>query len=983
MSDVPKAQNVTSDSAIAAEISNISAEYDAACDASGEGGSPPAPETYLARVAAAHRETLRSVLEEILEKRKNRQTIREATTRATADLADETAKPETPSTHGGTIRDPRGSPQNGEEAPAPTILQTAAPRSDATPVDSKLLDADFSLNEQVRHASPALIHVPGYEIVGELGRGGMGVVYKARQVGLNRQVALKMVLAGVHAGPPQLARFQAEAEAVAGLQHPNIVQIYEVGRRDGLPYFSLEFVDGGSLLDKVHRQPQPPRDAAHLIETLARAMYYAHQRGIIHRDLKPANVLLTANGIPKITDFGLAKRLESSSGHTASGTIIGTPSYMAPEQAGGEIRKIGPAADIYALGAILYELLTGRPPFEAATAMETLRCVIDEEAAPPSRLQPNISADLETICLKCLQKDSGKRYGTAEQLAEDLRRFLSGEPILARPITGPERFWRWCKRNPRTGALAGSVALLLVLVTCVSTYSYFTIRAEKAATEEQRELAENSARLEKLQRGIAEAAEKKAQEQAKIAGEQRTLALNTLYGMITKFEEKLHDKEEMSDLRKELLEMAMQGLNQVSRSVENAALADRSMGLALQRVGDYYYQMGRTEEALKQVNLSLDIFRKLEREEPQNDWLPWNSAISYDALARITRELKGDPAAARNFLEKSMRLREKLLASPRSAGPPQAVRRDALVVSYDKLANLSDLIGDMTEAKNYALKALEPSQAILAANPGDFHAKQTLTNAYYYLGKVSAHRGDVAAGRKYFQKCLEMWQAFCKAEPTNGTAKMKLGWVYDVTGDLEAEYRRAKEALEFYLKGHDIHQAMYKKEPQNAELQWYLAYSNYRLATARRMGGDLAGAQKDDRESLSLRELLAKTDPNNFQRIEELMISRARCGNYREAARAAADLRKRAARDASVLVSVACCYGACIRAVHEKADGDGARSAQAADLCRTYTALAVDSVKQAVTLGYQDAFALEHHPDLESLQSDAHYKSVLAQLKQP
>ena len=252
--------------------------------------------------------------------------------------------------------------------------------------------------------------VPGYEIVGELGRGGMGVVYKARQRGLNRWVALKMVLAGAHAGPSQLARFQTEAEAVARLQHPNIVQIYDVGELDGLPYFSLEYIDGLSLDQKIHRQPQPPREAAHLIETLARAMDYAHENGIIHRDLKPANVLMTSDGKPKITDFGLAKRLEEDSSQTKSGTLMGTPSYMAPEQARGEIKEVGPLADVYSLGAMLYELLTGRPPFLASSAMDTIMQVTRDEAMAPTRIVPGTPRDIETICMKCLQKESDKRY---------------------------------------------------------------------------------------------------------------------------------------------------------------------------------------------------------------------------------------------------------------------------------------------------------------------------------------------------------------------------------------------------------------------------------------------------------------------------------------------------------------------------------------------------------------------------------------------
>jgi tetratricopeptide (TPR) repeat protein len=331
--------------------------------------------------------------------------------------------------------------------------------------------------------------IEGYEVLGELGRGGMGVVYKARQTGLNRLVALKMVIAGDHAGEGQLERFRIEGEAVASLQHPNIVQIFEVGKRDGLPFFSLEFVDGGSLAQKIAGKPQPEQKAAATLEALARAMAVAHQQGIIHRDLKPANVLLTLNGTPKITDFGLAKRLESDSQQTRSGTLMGTPSYMAPEQARGETHAIGPASDIYALGAMLYELLTGRPPFQGATMMDTLDQVCRQEPVPPRRLVPKLSRDLETICLKCLQKEAHKRYANAGELADDLHRFLEHEPIKARPVGPAERAWRWCRRNPRVAVLSGVVLALLGLVTAGAIAMGLRLNREREAIAETRKLA--------------------------------------------------------------------------------------------------------------------------------------------------------------------------------------------------------------------------------------------------------------------------------------------------------------------------------------------------------------------------------------------------------------------------------------------------------------------------------------------------------------
>jgi serine/threonine-protein kinase len=313
--------------------------------------------------------------------------------------------------------------------------------------------------------------VPGYEIVAELGRGGMGVVYQARQCSLKRPVALKMILAGLHTDSTARVRFRTEAEAVARLQHANIVQIYEVGEHAGRPFLCLEYVDGGSLLRKAAGTPQPEREAARLVETLARAVHYTHQHGILHRDLKPTNVLLTADGTPKITDFGLAKILDAGAGPTRSETLLGTPSYMAPEQAASDPKKVGAPADVYSLGAILYELLTGRAPFQGATPLAALEQVRTQEPVPPRRLRRSVSVDLETICLKCLEKEPGQRYPSAEALADDLKRFLEGQPIQARPAPVWQRLWRSARRHPALVAFTlGGVAFVCLLL---AAWSYF------------------------------------------------------------------------------------------------------------------------------------------------------------------------------------------------------------------------------------------------------------------------------------------------------------------------------------------------------------------------------------------------------------------------------------------------------------------------------------------------------------------------------
>jgi WD40 repeat protein/tRNA A-37 threonylcarbamoyl transferase component Bud32 len=354
-----------------------------------------------------------------------------------------------------------------------------------------------TFSSQVQEVPGKAPELPGYELLERLGHGGMGVVYKARQKSLGRTVALKMVLAGAHASPEELARFRREAEAVAKLAHPNIVQIHEIGEHAGLPFLSLELVAGGALDKRLGGAPQPARDAASLIETLARAVHHAHLQNVVHRDLKPANILMTDSGIAKITDFGLA-RLGAGSGQTQSGDILGTPSYMAPEQAAGRSSAIGPATDVYALGATLYELLTGRPPFRAESPLHTLRLVMDQEPVSPSRLQPGIPHDLVIICLKSLEKAPSRRYSSAEDLADDLRRFLDGRPILARETPAWERLLKWSRRRPALAALAAvsAAAVLLIVLynlwlqSALSDATHQRGAAQKALEERRRQLVQ-------------------------------------------------------------------------------------------------------------------------------------------------------------------------------------------------------------------------------------------------------------------------------------------------------------------------------------------------------------------------------------------------------------------------------------------------------------------------------------------------------------
>ncbi len=345
------------------------------------------------------------------------------------------------------------------------------------PIESTRRDVGPTLLDQ----EIELPSIDGYRVEMILGRGGMGVVFKALHLKLNRPVALKMLLAGDYAGPMELIRFRREAEAVATLRHPHIVQVHDVGEHAGRPYFTMEFAEAGTLAQKLAHSPLPSRQAAELIASLAAAVQFAHKCGIIHRDLKPANILLTSDGEPKIADFGLARSIDGAKELTLAGARIGTPSYMAPEQAQGKSKLIGPGVDIYALGAILYEMLTGRPPFEGTSAAEIERKSLTEDPVSPKKLNPKTPRDLETICLKCLQKNPGRRYGSAQDLADDLHRFLDGKPVVARPVGLAERALKWALRRPGLAAL--SLALTLVLFAALA----LTVRMQREEAARQLE----------------------------------------------------------------------------------------------------------------------------------------------------------------------------------------------------------------------------------------------------------------------------------------------------------------------------------------------------------------------------------------------------------------------------------------------------------------------------------------------------------------
>ncbi len=826
-------------------------------------------------------------------------------------------------------------------------------------------------------------YVSGYDILGELGRGGMGVVYKARQRKLNRLVALKMVLAGGHAGPEQLARFQIEAQAVAALQHPNIVQIYEVGESDSLPHFSLEYVDGAPLDKALAGKPQVPKDAARLLETLSHAMHFAHQHGIVHRDLKPANILVSSEGVPKITDFGLAKQLEGDSSQTKEGALMGTPSYMAPEQARGEFKDLGPAADVYSLGAMLYEMLVGRPPFLGATPFETIFQVIKEEPVPPSRLIPKLPQDIETICLKCLQKEPSKRYATAELLAEDCRRFVSGEPILSRPISPVERLWRWCRRNPRVAGLIATVASLLVVVAIGSTVSALTIAQERNQKEEQRQQAvdarieaEAASRIAEEQTVIAVAAKKEADDNATVATAQSSLALDTMNILVDKVQKQLEDAPRTQKLKRELLETAMEGLKAVSKAGEGSKSIEATILIAHMKMGNMFRQLGATEEAMKEFAAANAIARRRATDNPDSDFSQLNLASVLMNQGDMTQEHRRDMDAALELYRESLTIWQSLLTNPQSPEGPRRPDPDTIKQQLSE-ANTRVAItllrqGDPAGSMPFLQKAIEIRRELVEVYPEEESLRMDLARSYNAVGEVSFLLGDIGQARIYYDDCLALRESMVKASPDNLRLQNELAEACANYGDLCLRNGDNDAAASHFGRCLELFQKLQHDDDQNVDYQFSVASAFYRFGSLAERRGDTATATDNFTRCLELREKMATADPSNDARQMELMLALAHCGNHTRAAEIAETIRA-GKSDPELLFEVARCYAQCAAAVR-------VADAPKAD---TYAAQAIQALGEAIDDGYGDKVAFRTDPDLDPIRGLAGYEALAPRLEKP
>jgi serine/threonine-protein kinase len=762
------------------------------------------------------------------------------------------------------------------------------------PSASHLERGQANLNQRITAIPTAVPVKPpprigDYEILGELGRGGMGVVYKASQAALGRLVALKMVLEG-RVGPEALTRFRAEAVAVARLKHPNIVQIYDVGAEQGRPYFSLEFVDGGSLAQQIAGQPQPTRHAAQVIETLARAMDYAHQQGIVHRDLKPGNILLASDGTPKITDFGLAKHLESTDSDTKTGAILGTPSYIAPEQAVAK-KDVGPPADIYALGAILYEMLTGRPPFKGETPMDTMLQVVSDEVVPPTLLNMKVPRDLETICLRCLQKEPAKRYRSAGALADDLHRFQAGEAITARPVGTGERFWRWCRRRPAVAALLLTVMLVTGFGMAGVFWQWRRAEANFAEAVEQRQRAEALLKAVSTERDRA----RKDYEQAR-------QIVDDFFVKIS--DDNMRRVPGMQAVRKEFLEAALRYYQGFLHQHADDASLRTLLAETHYNVGKVALEIGKLTDAEKAFRKALGVYKELLAAQPADRKLKRATATCWIGLARTQARLQRNAEAADLYaragtlmeelvrtatvkdegledllfvydgigqLRRSEEKRTEALAAYEKGRTllHQLMQSEATSTRQWKLAifckNCGELYADLRQpdkaraALREALALLEP---LARGNPQRADLQAHLALLYVPLAQLAHDEGKTDEMFAHLDHARQILERVARENPAVASFRADLAATVMTIGEMQLEKKQAAEAIRMFDQARTLREGLCREEPTAPRYQELLAAACVLCGRARVANGQVVEARACYAQAQTVQEQLVRNHPD-------------------------------------------------------------------------------------------------------------------------
>ncbi len=728
-----------------------------------------------------------------------------------------------------------------------------------------------------------------YEILDEVGSGGMGVVYKARQAKLRKIVAVKMIRTGELARPREVQRFQAEARAAAKLDHPGIVSVHEVGVHEGHYYYTMDFVGGGSL-SQLHRdEPIAAQRSAELVKQLAEAMFYAHSQGIVHRDLKPANILLTTTGVPRITDFGLAKRLwndedSAEASMTETGQVLGTAGYMSPEQAAGQTRMVGPAADIYALGAILYAMLTTRAPFIGESAEATIRQVIHNEPIAPHVLNGSIPRDLETICLKCLAKEPHKRYGTAQLLAEDLQRFLEGRPVLARPVSRPARAWRWCRRNPVIAALATSVVILLIVGSAISTtLAIIASNNAELAIQQTDIVTKKSKELESTIRDL-DTARKEAEQNEKVAREQSQLALKSLESVIFDIQRSLENAPGTGELRRSLLQTALAQLRKVSESFVTRPAIDRSTVAALHDLGDVFLKIGASPEiggdgpsaeATKVYQRALDISQQLAVKSPKDATAQRELARSYGKLGDA-RVQSGQVAEAIKLYQQGFTIANDLA---NQAGPGVSQALGDLAAWHARLGDLQLREGQVRKALDSYQQGAIVSERWAEAYPNDPEAQRTMADWYARVGDGQLQAGEMDDAIKSYQKSTASSRKFLAENPHDYLTQLGLSSVYPRLTHVLLETGDVAGAMESSRQGLDICLSLEKSDPKNVMIRRDLARAHVIRANAQLKAKEVNAALESYNTGLKVIKELAESDPTDADAQRGLSITYERLGD--------------------------------------------------------------------------------------------------------
>jgi eukaryotic-like serine/threonine-protein kinase len=759
------------------------------------------------------------------------------------------------------------------ETPAPDEFTALTGRDDEMPPPPRPLpDAVAQMAAGLlvapERAGPAgLPVVAGYEILAPLGYGGMGLVYQARQVESGRVVALKMILGGAHARPGDLARFRAEAGAVARLAHPHIVQIYEVGEQGGWAHFALEFVPGGSLARQLAGRPQPATPSARLVEAVARAMAYAHERGVVHRDLKPANILLTADGTPKVTDFGLAKRLDlepgtsPSRGRTRTGDVLGTPSYMAPEQTSGRPEEVGPAADVYALGAILYECLTGRPPFQAATPLDTLLQVRGEDPVPPRRLVPSVPRDLDTICLKCLQKEPRRRYPSAAALAEDLRRFLAGTPVRARPAGAWERTVRWARRRKAVAALAGVSAAAVLSLLALGAWHQIRLGGYNAELRAERDAADRL--REQAQAKEAEARQQKDEAEAHFRN--ALAAVKQMLVRVSEEDERLANEPRMELVRRNLLEDALRFYQGFLKERPGDPEVRWETASTYLRLGDLRKRLGQQTGAEEAYGAAIALFQGLAAEFPRQPAHRHELAGCHNNLGSLLANTTRQEEAERAF-HRARDIQQALAEE----FPASEKYRSALAGTDHNLATLLAITRRLPEAEQALRRALEHRRRLAEEFPQEALYRRDLARTHHNLGMVLDLAGHPRKAEPAFRQALDLQRRLVEEFPRDPSYRQELAGSHNGLANVLDHTERFADAETEYAQALALQQRLADEFPRVPAHRQELAHGHYNLATLLQRVGRPRDAEQAYRRALDLLQRLVDESPGVPALLNEL-----------------------------------------------------------------------------------------------------------------